>query len=395
MSNRHPDDTTSRRLHVLHVSASGEGGVANVALGYIRDQVDRGWSVSVACSSRGLLGYDARDAGARTYWWQAEREPGRGVLGETLRLSRIIAEADPDVVHLHSSKAGLVGRLALRNRVPTVFQPHAWSYLNATGGVRAASLRWERFATRWAALMVCVSDAERTAGARLGIDGRTVVIPNGVSLSSFRPQGNRDRSGARKLLGLAEAPTAVCVGELTPQKGQRDLLLVWPEVLRQVPDARLVVIGDGPARGGLLRLAAELPSVTLVGARSDISAWFAAADVVVVPSRWDGMSLVPLEAMACARSVVATSVSGVVESVPDDAGAIVVPDDHAAMAAAVVKRLLDPDRAQEEGWVGRAHVEAHHDAHASAQELARVYLRVVGERRAREANLIRRVPTGE
>ena len=383
MSNRHPDDTTSRRLHVLHVSAPGEGGVASVALGYVRDQVERGWSVSVACSSRGSLGYDARDAGARTYWWQAEREPGRRVVGETLRLSRIIAEADPDVVHLHSSKAGLVGRLALRNRVPTVFQPHAWSYLGATGSTRAASLRWERFATRWAALLVCVSDAERAAGARLGIDGRTVVIPNGVSLSSFRPQGNRDRRGARKLLGLAEAPTAVCIGELTAQKGQRDLLLAWPEVLRQVPDSRLVIIGDGPDRRDLVRLAAELPGVTLVGARSDIRAWLAAADVVVAPSRWDWMSPVPLEAMACARSVVVTSVSGIAETVPDDAGAIVVPDDHAAMAAALVKRLLDPKLAQDEGWAGRAHVEAHHDAEASAHELARAYLRAVGERRAR------------
>lgn len=383
MTNRHPDDTTSRRLHVLHVCAPGDGGVAAVALGYVRDQVERGWSVSVACSSHGFLGYDARELGARTYWWQAEREPGRRVVGETMRLSKIIAEADPDVVHLHSSKAGLVGRLAIRNRVPTVFQPHSWSYWAATGGVRVASLRWERFATRWSALTVCVSDAERAAGHRLGIEGRTVVVRNGVSLSTFRPQGNRDRTAARKVLDLPEAPTAVCIGDLVPQKGQRDLLLAWPDVLARVPEARLAVVGDGPDRRDLLRLAVDLPGVTLAGARSDVRAWLAAADVVVVPSRWDGMSLVPLEAMACARSVVATSVSGIVESVPDDAGEIVAPDDRASLAGAVVERLLNPDLVSDEGWAGRAHVEAHHDVEASAQELARVYLRVVGERRAR------------
>ena len=149
-----------------------------------------------------------------------------------------------------------------------------------------------------------------------------------------------------------------------------------------MPDARLVVIGDGPARRDLRAARRRAARRDLVGARSDIRAWLAAADVVVVPSRWDGMSLVPLEAMACARSVVATSVSGVAESVPDDAGAIVVPDDHAAMAAAVVERLLDPNLAADEGWVGRAHVEAHHDVAASAHELARIYLRLVGERRS-------------
>lgn len=380
---RQPDEGVSRRLHVLHVSASGTGGVGAVALGYVRDQVERGWNVSVACSSRGFLGYDAREAGARTYWWQADREANRRMVGECLRLSKIIQEADPDVVHLHSSKAGLAGRLVLRNRIPTVFQPHAWSYLAARGRGRAASLRWERFATRWTSVTVCVSDAERAEGAGLGIGGRTVVIRNGVELTTFRPQGSRDRVAARKLLGLADVPTAVCIGELTAQKGQVDLLEAWPEVIAEVPDAQLVIVGDGPDRVRLAGLAEELPGVSLVGARSDVRAWLAAADVVAVPSRWDGMSLVPLEAMASARSVVATSVSGVVESVADDAGAIVAPQDRTQMAAALSQRLQDPGRADEEGWAGRAHVEAHHDASSSAHELARVYLRLVGERRAR------------
>ena len=354
-----------------------------MALGYVRDQVERGWNVSVACSSRGFLGYDAREAGAQAYWWQAEREPGRRVIGECLRLSRIIEEADPDVVHLHSSKAGLAGRLVLRNEIPTVFQPHAWSYLAATGGIRAASRRWERFATRWTAVTVCVSDAERAAGGRLGIDGRTVVIHNGVQLTTFRPQGSRDRVAARKLLGLADVPTAVCIGELVAQKGQADLLEAWADIVADVQEARLVIVGDGPDRARLAARAEELPGVSLVGARSDVRTWLAAANVVAVPSRWDGMSLVPLEAMASARSVVATSVSGIVESVPDDVGAIVPPEDPEAMAAALRERLLDPARADDEGWAGRAHVEAHHDAGTSAHELARVYLRLVGERRAR------------
>ncbi|GAB3259179.1 glycosyltransferase family 4 protein [Nocardioides dilutus] len=380
---RPADEGVSRRLHVLHVSASGAGGVGGVALGYVCDQVGRGWNVSVACSSLGFLGYDAREAGARTYWWQAERELNRRIVDECLKLQRIIEDADPDVVHLHGSKAGLAGRLVLRNRIPTVFQPHAWSYLAARGGVRAASLRWERFATRWTAVTVCVSEEERTAGGGLGIEGRDVVIRNGLELATFRPQGTRDRATARKLLGLADVPTAVCIGELAEQKGQADLLDAWPHVVAEVPDARLVIVGDGPDRARLARQAEELPGVSLVGARSDVRTWLAAADVVVVPSRWDEMSLVTLEAMASARSVVVTSVSGVAESVPDDAGAIVAPGDGVAMAAAVRQRLLDPARADDEGWAGRAHVEASHDATASAHELARVYLRLVGEHRSR------------
>lgn len=382
-SARRLGESMSRRLHVLHVSAAASGGAAVVALGYVRDQVERGWNVSVACPSQGFLGYDARVAGAGTHWWQAEREPSRRTLGESLKLARIIKETRPDVVHLHSSKAGLVGRLVLRQRVPTVFQPHAWSYLAARGGGRAATVRWERFATRWTAVTVCVSEAERVAGQQLGIDGRTVVIRNSVDLASWRPQGHADRIAARKQLGLADVPTAVCVGELSPQKGQADLLAAWPRIVTEVPEAQLVLVGAGPDRAPLERIARELPGVTLVGARSDVPSWLAAADVVVVPSRWDGMALVPLEAMGSARSLVATAVSGILESVPQEAGAIVRPRDPDSLAAAVGARLLDPALADEEGLAGREHVEARLDTASSAHELARVYLRLVGEHRSR------------
>lgn len=380
---RHLDVGVSRRLHVLHVSATGSGGAAAVALGYVRDQVQRGWNVSVACPSQGFLGYDTRLAGGSTHWWHADREAGGRTVGECLSLAAIIRETQPDIVHLHGSKAGLVGRLVLRQRIPTVFQPHAWSYLAARGGVRAASLRWERFATRWTSITVCVSEAERVAGQQLRIDGRTVVIRNGVDLTSLSPQGHGDRVAARKLLGLTDVPTAVCIGELTAQKGQADLLDAWPLVLAEVPEAHLVLVGEGADGGRLARRGGDLHGVTMVGARSDVPVWLSAADVVVVPSRWDGMALVPLEAMSSARSVVATSVSGILESVPRDAGAIVAPRDPAELAAAVARRLADPALADQEGHAGRAHVEAHHDAATSAHELARVYLRLVGEHRSR------------
>ena len=150
-----------------------------------------------------------------------------------------------------------------------------------------------------------------------------------------------------------------------------------------MPEAQLVLVGDGPDRRALERLADELPGVTFAGARTDVPLWMAAADVVVVPSRWEGMALVPLEAMACARSVVATDVNGVVDSVPPGAGAVVPLDDPEALSEALAHRLVDPELADEEGWQGRSHVETHHDVTTSTRELARVYLRLVGARRGR------------
>jgi len=373
---------TNRRLHVLHVSVPTSGGVATVATRYVRDQVERGWNVTVACPSRGDLGYAAREAGATVRWWRADAHEST-LPGTVVRLGRIVKEINPDVVHLHSSKAGLAGRLVVRDRIPTVFQPHAWSFLPPRGGIQRASLRWERYAARWVSELVCVSTTERQLGESLAIHAPTTVIPNGIDLAEYRPAGGRDRVHARKLLGLQDVPTALCVGALTVQKGQQDLLADWPEVLARVPEAQLVLVGDGPDRRSLERLAEGMEGVHFVGARTDVPLWLAAADVVVVPSRWEGMALVPLEAMACARSVVATDVNGVVESVPSGAGAIVALDDSAALVDEVACRLADPVVAGEEGWRGRSHVEAHHDVAASTRELARVYLRLVGARRGR------------
>jgi glycosyltransferase involved in cell wall biosynthesis len=373
---------TNRRLHVLHVSVPTSGGVATVATSYVRDQVERGWNVTVACPSTGDLGYAARETGATVRWWRAGAHDST-LPGAVVRLNRIVNETKPDVVHLHSGKAGLAGRLVVRDRIPTVFQPHAWSFLEPRSGVQGASLRWERFAARWTTELVCVSTTERQLGESLGVHAPTSVIPNGIDLTAYRPAGPRDRVHARKLLGLEDRPTVLCVGALTVQKGQQDLLADWPQVLARVPQAQLLLVGDGPDRRALERLAEGMPGVVFAGARTDVPLWMAAADVVAIPSRWEGMALVPLEAMACARSVVATDVNGVLDSVPPEAGAIVDLDKPGALARALTVRLADENLAQEEGWRGRAQVELQHDVATSARELARVYLRLVGARRAR------------
>ena len=156
-----------------------------------------------------------------------------------------------------------------------------------------------------------MSTTERQLGESLSIHAPTTVIPNGIDLAEFRPAAARDRIHARKLLGLDDVPIVLCVGALSVQKGQQDLLTDWPAVRAQVPEAQLILVGDGPDRQALERLAEGVEGVMFAGARTDVPLWMAAADVVVVPSRWEGMALVPLEAMACARSVVATDVNGI------------------------------------------------------------------------------------
>lgn len=323
--------------------------MAKVVAGLVHDQVARGWDVFVACPDEGWLAGTVRDAGARLLPWRATRSPGPSVPGETLALRRLVARADPRVVHLHSAKAGLAGRLAVRGSRPTVFQPHAWSFEAVTGPVQTATRLWERTAQRWTDLTINVSEAERATGAAAGITGRAVVVPNGVDPHAWAP---RDRAAARRALGVTAtgAPTVVCVGRLARQKGQDLLLEAWPAVRREVPAARLVLVGGGPGEAEL-RARAD-GSVSFVPGEQ-LADWYAAADVVAVPSRWEaGLPLVAMEAMAGQRSVVAFDVAGIGTHL-GGAGTAVPPFDVAALAGELTARLLDPALAAHEAAIGR------------------------------------------
>jgi glycosyltransferase involved in cell wall biosynthesis len=363
-------------MRVLHVAQPVDGGVAAVVVGLATDQRERGWDVSVACPSSGLLpDLMCKDAFS-LQGWSATRSPNLATIGEVRALGRIVRAVQPDVVHLHGSKAGLAGRLAIRGRLPTIFQPHLWSFQADPGITVRPARRWERFAARWTHRFVCVSDDEHRAGTAAGVAGRFAVIYNGVDVDEIQP---RDRSDARARLGFGDGPIAVCVGRLAPLKGQDMLLAGWSDVLEAVPDARLLLVGDGPSRS---KLQAEYPvssdpSVHWVGNSSRPADYMAVADVVVVPSRAEGMALVPLEAMASGRSLVAFDAGGVRESI--GSGGVVLPvGDINALSTEIIRRLTDSDHADEEGRQGRRLAESRFDQRLSATAVARVALELTG-----------------
>jgi glycosyltransferase involved in cell wall biosynthesis len=347
-------------LSVLHVSQPVDGGVARSVSDLVADQVGRGWRVAVA-SPPGPLARRITETGAEHLTWSAGRAPGPATVLEAVSLGRIVKRAGPDLVHLHSSKAGLAGRLAIRGRLPTLFQPHAWSFYALEGALSRAALAWERFAARWATVIVCVSEGERADGEAAGIRANWRVVPNGVDLDAFAVE---DRGEARAQLGLDSSPLAVSVGRLSRQKGMDVLLAAWPDVERTVPGAQLVVVGSGPEEDELRRQAG---SARLLGARDDVRSWLAAADVVVVPSRWEGLAYVVLEAMAAGRPVVATDVAGMGEAL-GDTGLVVPPEDPTALAAALSRALT-----QAHGAGARERVERLYDVRRSTQAMAELY----------------------
>lgn len=194
---------------------------------------------------------------------------------------------------------------------------------------------------------------------------RIHYLPNGVPLPEERDAASRTQS--RFDLGEAEAslaadgaaPLAVYTGRLHEMKGLEYLLHAWPDVLRRVNQARLWIVGDGPDRWRLMGLIESLglsTSVRLVGPFDDVEDFLRAADVFVLPSLEEGMSLALLEAMAMGLPVVATDIPANRVLVDEQLGRLVPTRDSALLAAAIAELLADRELADRLGRAGRARV---------------------------------------
>jgi glycosyltransferase involved in cell wall biosynthesis len=376
-------------VHVLHVAQPVDGGVGRVVADVAVAERRLGLDVTVAAPD-GWLAEQLDRGGVRCVRWDAVRDVGAAVAGELRRFAQVVDAVRPDVVHLHSSKAGLVGRLALRGRRPTLFSPHGWAWQAVSGALVRTTATWERFALRWTAALVCVSDDELSAGRARGVaTPDAVVVRNGVDLAAFAPVPDRDQRRLRADLALPpDAPVALCVGRLNDQKGQDVLVRGWPRVVADLPTARLVLLGEGPLRAELEATATRLgvaDSVSFVPPTDAVASWYRAADVVVLSSRYGvAMPLTPLEAMACGRPVVATDVAGVREALGPDCGAIVAADDLSALAAAVAERLGDDELRRREGHAARDWAQRHFDLAEVARRLTELTESVAaGSRRSR------------
>ncbi len=346
-------DPFATRRRVLHVAQPVDGGVHRYVGAVAQAQRARGWDVHVAQPAV------PADRPPTHHLWPSRRSPVRGVRSEQAALAAIVDRVDPEVVVLHSSKAGLVGRLAVRGRRPTVFMPHAWSYLALPAAARTAAIGWERTAARWTSAIVAVSGAEADAGARAGITAPTYVVVN-PGPDGWPVADAAERARARAALGLPDGPIAVCLARICRQKGQDVLLEAWTAVRRRCPTATLVLVGGGDLAADGAGGAARPDGVVLAGPTSQPRPHLAAADVVVVASRWEGCSLAMMEGLAMGRSVVTTRVFGSEVVAAAGAGAVVPVEDPDALAAALADRLGDPARAAAEGGRGAEHVGRHH-----------------------------------
>jgi glycosyltransferase involved in cell wall biosynthesis len=355
---------------VLIVSQATVDGVAVCVRDLVGAAVRRGYDITVACPSAGDLAGWVTERGAAWERLELRRSPHPGDMLAVARV-RQLARAHA-LVHLHSSKAGAIGRLALaslgRQRPPSVFTPHGWSWL--VGGWLAPVYRLtERIMLPVTTAVVAVSAEERAHGqAVLGFRAdRIVVNPNGVDVARFRPQG--------PVADRPSGPLAVCIGRLCHARAPDVAVAALARM--STPGVRLRLVGEGPDRAAIehqIRGLGLAGRVELAGFQPDPAPHIRAADVVIVPSRYDGMALVLLEAMACGAAIVATRVAG--SAILDGAGVLVPVADARALAEAADALLADPNRRRSLGQAARERVSGQYPLERSLEGIFSLWQRL-------------------
>ena len=302
-------------------------------------------------------------------------------------LVRIIRSGRYHIVHTHTSKAGLLGRLAARicGAPAVIHSPHGTvleGYFDPLTTRFFAAL--ERLAAPWADRIVCLTDMEigQYLRARIGRRKQYTRIHNGIDITAFSGSGSV-RGPLRRDLGLAQDHTVcITVGRLVPVKGHADLLHAFSRAASAHSELRLLIAGDGPLGQELEDLAAQLEISDLVrflAWRDDVPDLLDASDIFVLPSHNEGLGLVIVEAMAKRLPVVATSVGGVPEVVVQGRTGLLVPARSPDEFADAVSLLAsDPGRRIRMGEAGRSRAVEQFSIHRTVRQTELLYLELTG-----------------
>jgi glycosyltransferase involved in cell wall biosynthesis len=383
----------AERIKVLRVIARLNVGGPALHVSYLTQGLaDRGYDTMLVAGAvaRGeeSMAYVAEQRGVRVETLEdlhREISPFRDARA-ILRLARLIRRDRPTILHTHTAKAGAVGRIAAllagRARPPIIvhtFHGHVLrGYFSPllTLGFRLL----ERWLATFTTSLIAVSPEVRDDLVQLGVAPKEkfVVVRLGISLDERIGGEAGARSETRRVLGIRpDAFVVGWVGRMTAVKRTDDVLLALRRLLDENNDSYLCLVGDGPDRDHLERYAHELgiaQRCLFLGYQDDVARFYAAIDVLLLPSANEGTPVSVIEALAAKRPVVATRVGGVPDVVRDGTDGFLVgvgePDNLAARLAELAR---DPDRRTEMGEQGRARVLERYAVDRLVDDVDRLY----------------------
>lgn len=364
------DAAAKRRICHL-IWALEPGGAERQVVTIAKWQKQNGDFPMVVCLTRkGKLAEELEDAGIPVHLILKKMGADFSIIG---KLVRFFKDHSVNLVHTHVPTANLWGRLAARKAgCPVIVSEH--SDMAATNFKFKCINRW---LNRDTAAYIVVSQHIKDLMAQNGVPPEKIrVIRNGIPIGFQAEEATRQ--AVRKTLGVkTQEPLIGTVGRLEERKDHAMLLSACALIKKEIPNARFILVGDGPLREALEKQAEELGlgnSVIFTGVRQDIAALLAALDIFVLSSITEGISISLLEAMAAGKPCVVTRVGGNPEVITDQVTGRLVPAQNAEnLSEAVVSLLKNPKRTGEMAVAGRLHVHAHFSQESMMRQIQDVY----------------------
>lgn len=302
------------------------------------------------------------------------------------QMVKIIRQGRYDIVHTHSSKAGIIGRLAARlaGTPVIVHTVHGWSFHEyMPASTRQLYIWLERWMARLTDALIVVTGRDIDKGLQAGIGraGQYHLIRSAIPLDEFQP-GLYEREAERAGLGIpAGAAVIGNVGRFSAQKNPLDWIRVAGQVTAVCPQAFFLMVGDGPLRG---EVEAEIQKqgldkrILLTGLRRDAARMMAAMDIFLLTSLWEGLPRVIPQAMAMNLPVVANLADGTAEAIQDGInGYLCAPGDLAQMAGQVVELVNHPLKRLEMGANGREIAARDYDLKTMIAQIDQLYTQLL------------------
>ena len=301
-----------------------------------------------------------------------------------MRLYRIVKSQRIDIVHSQGARADFFARIAAKlAKVPIIISTVQMLVEGYNVGYLKRFLyqTFDRFSERFVDYFLVVSSVLKENMIEVhGIPPDKIIkIYNGIETDYYKPVGNEEmRYKIRREFAVNDSDILIAsLGRLVWQKGFEYFLHAIPEILREIPDARFILVGDGPLRPELERLAVELgegDKIIFAGYRSDVRDVLAALDIVVIPSVLEGFPMITLEAMAMAKPIVAAKIDGITEQITDGINGILIPPkDSSAIAQAIIRLINDRESGKKLGLAARKRVEQEFSVEKMVSETEKVY----------------------
>lgn len=356
-------------MKILYIITRSDHGGAQVAVLDLVRNLPSEYRPVVAAGEYGFLQEECDKVGIPFRYVPGLVQPMRPFrdLKALWYLRGMIRRVKPDIVHVHTSKAGLLGRVAAwLNGTPSVFTAHTWSFDEGVPRLRRwISIPLERMAATLCDKIITVSDANTEKAIRSSVTKRSnlVRIWNGVPDSPFRAAP-----------GTHSTPTIIMVARMVPQKDFANLL----EAVSTLPGKwRMKLVGDGPNRPHLQAQCTALgldERVEFLGNREDVAMLLSQADIFVLSTNWEGLPISILEGMRAGLPVVASDVGGVKEQViHGETGFITRPRDPADLRAHLQVLLESPGFMARMGEAGRRRFEAEFRIDMSVNKTVEIY----------------------